>query len=106
LGDGRDRPERMLDVIAEWTALKCDCGSNLFLPVVQLKYKGDNGGTTTSPAGHKCAACGAIVDNAYMVKLIDIQKKRAEGQRLLAEARDAEATMAPPKAVVTPAGRS
>ena len=92
-------------MIAEWTVLKCDCGSDLFLTQVRLKYKGDGGGTTTEPAGHKCAACGAHVDNAYMIRLIDIQNKRDAAKRLLAEVRDAEATMPPPKVVVTPAAR-
>jgi len=91
--------------ISEWVTLRCDCKSDLFYPLVQLRYKADGGGTTTAPAGHKCAACGAHVDNAYMIRLIEIQKKRDEARRLSAEADAAAAMNAPAPKVVAPAGR-
>ncbi|HYE93732.1 MAG TPA: hypothetical protein VEA38_22055 [Terriglobales bacterium] len=76
-------------MIAEWTKLKCDCGGDLFMPLVRLKYRDSGSGTSSEPAGHKCAACGAVVDNAYMIRLIEIQKKRAEIARLSAEVESA-----------------
>lgn len=79
--------------ISEWTVLKCECGGDRFAPLVQLKYKPD-GGTTTSPAGHQCIACHAVVDNAYMIRLVDIQKKREEIRRLQAEVGEPEAAPA------------
>lgn len=91
--------------ISEWTVLRCDCKGDLFEPIVRLKYKKE-GGTTSEPAGHKCVACGAVVDNAYMIFLIENQKKRDEAGRLLAEAAVAEAqTKKPERPQAAPAGR-
>lgn len=92
--------------IAEWTILKCDCGGNLFEPLVRLKYRDSNSGTTTEPAGHKCAACGAVVDNAYMIRLIEINKKRAEVARLQSEIATADAAKPAAKPEAAPAGRN
>lgn len=95
----------MTGLVLDWTVLKCDCKGDLFLPLVRLKYR-DGGGTTTEPAGHKCGACGAVVDNAYMIKLIEIQRKRDSRARLDAEIAEAEAATrpAPPKGPA-PVGR-
>lgn len=94
-------------MIAQWETLRCDCKSDLFTPIVRLKYKSDGGGTTTEPAGHKCAACGAVVDNAYMIRLIEIDKKRKEAARLTAEIAADEAAAPKKKPVeAAAAGRS
>jgi hypothetical protein len=92
--------------INEFVTLKCDCKGELFSPVVKLRHKAE-GGTISEPAGHRCVACGAVVDNAYMIRLIDIQRKRSEADRLVAEATALEKSV-PPKTAkeVAPAGRN
>lgn len=105
MGDQRARHERKLALISDWTTLKCDCKGELFIPMVKLKWKAD-GGTTTEPAGHRCAACNAHVDNAYMIKLIDMQKKREEVTRLQASLAVDEATMKKPVMGQAPVGRN
>jgi hypothetical protein len=80
----------MLDVtISEFQVLKCDCGGTLFEPLVRLKYRSE-GGTITEPAGHKCSACQQVVDNSYMIRLINNQTKLAEAARLVAEVQESE----------------
>jgi hypothetical protein len=70
--------------IATFTVLKCACGGDLFTPIIKLKYKNE-GGTIPEPAGHWCVACHAVVDNKYMISLVDRQKKQEEIRRLQAE---------------------
>lgn len=91
--------------IVEWQTLRCDCKNDLFLPLVKLQYK-TGGGTTTVPAGHKCASCNAVVDNSYMIRLIENQKKRDEAARLLAEAAIDESSMTKKPQQGVPAARS
>lgn len=95
----------MAQQIAEWIVLKCECGGDRFTALVQLKYKTD-GGTTASPAGHVCISCQAVVDNAYMIRLIERQEKIAQIKRLQAEvAEEVPEDRGPAKAVKEPAGR-
>jgi len=83
--------------LGEWQYLRCECGGEIFQPVVKLKYKSE-GGTISEPFGHTCVACHAVVDNAYMVRLVEMSKKRAERDRLNAELAEAERATAPKKA--------
>jgi len=61
--------------IREWVRLKCDCGGELFEPLVYLKFK-SGGGTTTEPAGHRCIACTGVVDTHRMIRLVEINTLR------------------------------
>lgn len=74
----------MSQSIAQTVVLKCDCGGDLFAPVVRLRGR-MAGGTVAEPAGHMCAACHILVDNAYMLKLMERQEKIREVQRLTDE---------------------
>lgn len=86
--------------INEFVNLKCACGGDLFAPIVHLKYKTD-GGTIPTPAGHWCVACQAVVDNAYMTRLVDRQRKQQEIRRLQAEI---EPVPEPPQPTTAKAG--
>jgi hypothetical protein len=74
--------------IAEWVTLKCECGGDRFAPIVKLKFKA-GGGTTTEPAGHQCTECRAIVDNAYMIRLVERQDKQRQLRELQEELSEA-----------------
>lgn len=74
--------------IVVWEHLRCDCGGDLFAPLVRLKYKAE-GGTVTEPAGYYCIACNGIADTGRLAHLIELDKKRREIKRLQAEV-DAE----------------
>ena len=73
--------------VNEFTPLKCECGGNLFVALIKLKHKSE-GGTITEAAGHWCVACHAVVDNRYMIQLIERDRKRQEIARLQAEVGD------------------
>lgn len=83
--------------IAEWSYLKCDCGGDLFAPLLKLKYKTD-GGTIQEPAGYHCVACHGIADTRRLAHLIDLDRKRRQVRDLQAEI---AAAAEPVKAVVT-----
>ena len=80
--------------IAEWTFLHCECGGDLFLPLLKLKYK-PGGGTVIEQAGHQCVACQAIVDNRYMTRLIEMNDKRRQLRELQQELGETEAAPEP-----------
>lgn len=86
--------------IAEWLYMKCDCGGDLFAPLVKLKYKQD-GGTITEPAGYHCVACHGVADTARLAHLIDLDRKRREIKRLQAELGEEPSRAEPVKAAVT-----
>ena len=82
--------------IREWSNLKCQCNGELFEPIVRLKFK-TGGGTTSEPAGYRCVSCTAVVDQQYMIRLIEInslKKQQAEIQAEL-DAKKAESGPAP-----------
>lgn len=70
--------------IKEWVVLKCDCGGDKFVPLVHLRFR-TGGGTNAEPAGHQCIACMGVVDNARMIKLIELTALRRQLKETEAE---------------------
>ena len=62
---------------SEWNALRCDCGGELFATIQKLLWK-PGGGSTTTPAGWFCHACGAHVDQAHLIRVMQVRLKRQE----------------------------
>ena len=87
--------------IREWVALKCDCGGDRFEALFHLKYR-TGGGTTQEPAGYRCIACLGVVDNQRMIRLIEINRLRAEVKEKEAEI---EAKSEPVKVGTAPENR-
>lgn len=75
--------------IADWAYLRCDCGGDLFAPLVRLKYKQD-GGTVPEPAGYHCLGCNGVADTGRLAHLIDLDRKRREIKRLQQEVAETE----------------
>lgn len=74
----------MAETIKDWVVLKCDCGGDLFMPLVKLRFR-DGSGTSSEAAGHQCIACHGLVDNARMVKLIEISRLQRQLKETQAE---------------------
>ena len=73
----------------EWNNLRCDCGGDIFMPAIYLKWKQGSGGTD-SPHGHVCHACGAHVDQAHLIRLLQLRIKRQELREAEQEVKDME----------------
>lgn len=73
--------------VKDWAVLKCDCGGDRFVAVYKLKFK-TGGGTTSEPAGSRCLACQGDVDNARLIKLVEINHARRQIKELEGELGD------------------
>ncbi len=73
----------------DWNKLTCDCGGDIFMPAVFLRWKEGSGGTD-SPHGHVCHACGAHVDQAHLIRVLQIKLKRQELREKEQEVEDIE----------------
>jgi len=70
--------------LAGWEKLACTCGCREFVAKVTINWK-PGGGTTTTPAGHRCRDCGADVDAAGLIKVAERAQKRRELAQLQAD---------------------
>ena len=80
----------------ESSILPCECGTDRWTTTYQLRWK-EGTGVTSTPAGHKCAACGMEVDNAWLIKREQLRLKRQEAAAALAEVQEMEGTTKPGK---------
>ena len=65
----------------QWARLKCDCGSQDFMPKFYLITR-QGGGTTQEPAGWVCRQCTADVDTRRLMDLLEVERKKAEVKEL------------------------
>lgn len=65
----------------DWQNLRCECGSEQFLPVINLRYK-EGAGTTNQPAGFECAQCRTKADTAYLLGRLTLKRKMIEMKAL------------------------
>lgn len=83
----------------EWQRLRCDCGSDLFLPVLHLRWR-PGGGLTPEPTGmHQCQMCTAVVSHEVLICRAQAKAAKAKAAELQAEADEAA------EAAATRAGR-
>ena len=71
--------------LVEWRQLACPCGSVTFGHVVHLRWNSAGTGTTTEPAGWRCADCGKPVDTAELIRLLQLVEKQKELKSLQEE---------------------
>ena len=80
------------------TKLKCECGSELFAPLVTLNWK-TGGGTTSTPSGYKCAQCDMNVDSGYLTRRAELVEKKRAAQSALEEVEALTAVVDTPKKI-------
>ena len=66
------------------------------MTVFHLRYR-QSGGTTTEPAGYECQMCKTYVDMGYLIRQLDLRRKRAELSALETEIAQEDATAVPPR---------
>lgn len=57
--------------------LRCMCGSPYFRPKVHLKVS-PGGGTVPEPAGYTCRICDADADLGTLLRIREVERKKAE----------------------------
>ena len=61
----------------QWEGLKCDCSSDEFVVVVQVRWR-QSGGIVNQAKGYRCANCRKIAPIDRMIK--DLQQRHLQAQ--------------------------
>ena len=78
-----------------WRKLTCECGSERFVQILNLRWR-EGGGVTTEPAGYSCQECHGVVDSARLIRLEQLRTKQQAARELQREGDEETATAGPP----------
>jgi hypothetical protein len=73
-----------MSLLNTWSNLSCACGSEKFIPLLELRWT-DGGGTVQTPKGFRCAGCGIEMDAAKLVAELKLRQKKKEYEQLQEE---------------------